>query len=223
MPGMRRADRRDSNSDNEHNNPRSRQPEPLSYHELKQQRDNARADRSLLQQEKVQLQQKLQTSQLAVNESEQRATQNHQLYLGEQQKYQQTLCLYNAEKARATELLIKYEEADAQRTQYLTLYNEAQELLKYERRSKAGIKSWETRRKQENERLKQQIGDMVVLLRESLERQQDSVNYIYIVGDRLERIQRLMDLAEQDASKDPAKLLKKLMQVWLLVQKILAE
>ena len=31
MPGMRRADRRDSNSDNERNNPRSRQPEPPSY------------------------------------------------------------------------------------------------------------------------------------------------------------------------------------------------
>jgi hypothetical protein len=202
MPGMRRADRRSSNDDNELNNPRSRMPEPLSYHELKQQRDNARADRQ-------QLQQQLQTTQLSIIEWEGRAQENYQLYLDEQ--------------TRAIELQFKYEEADTQRMKYLALYNETQELLKYERRSKAGIKGWGTRRKQENERLKQQISDMVVLLRESLERQQDSTNYLYLVGDRLDRIQRLMDFAEQESSQDPAKLLEKLMRVWLLVQKILAE
>jgi len=48
---------------------------------------------------------------------------------------------------RAAELLSKYEEANVQCTHYLNLYNETQEQLKYERRSKASIKGWETRRK----------------------------------------------------------------------------
>jgi hypothetical protein len=223
MPAMRRGDRGNSNSDNERNNPRSRRQEPLSYHELKQQRDNARADRSLLQQEKVQLQQQFQTLQLAVDEWEQRATQNHQLYLGEQQKYQQTLCLYNEEKARSTELLVKYEEADAQRTQYLTLYNEAQELLKYERRSKAGIKSWETRRKIENERLKQEIAEMVVLLRESLASKDEAVNSLYSLAERMDRIQQLVDSVEEESTGTPVSLLQKLRRIWLAIKDILSE
>jgi hypothetical protein len=223
MPGMRRADRQDSNSDNERNNPPAQKKEPLSYHELKQQRDNARADRCLLQQEKIQLRQQLRTSQLAANEFKEDATQNYQLYLGEQQKYQQTLSLYSEEKARANELLAKYEEVNAQRVQYLTLCNEVKTQLKFEKSSKASIKGWETRRKLENERLKQQIGDMVLLLRESLERKEESINYLYLIGDRMDRIQRVMDSAELESNQDPVKLLEKLMRVWLLVQKILAE
>jgi hypothetical protein len=223
MPGMRRADRRDSNGDNERNNPRPRQQEPLLYNELKQQRDNARADRYLLQQEKDQLQQQIQASQLTVVEWEERIAQGHQLYLGEQQKYQQALFLYSEEKAKSEKLLAKYEEVDAQRIQYLTLYNEIQTQLKSEKNSKASIKGWETRRKRENERLKQQIRDMVLLLRESLERKEESINHLYLIGDRLDRIQSLMASAELESNQDPVGHLEKLMRVWLLVQKILAE
>lgn len=195
MSGMRRGDRRDSNIDNELKNPRSQQQEPLSYHELKQQRDNARGDRYLLQQENVKLQQEL----------------------------QQTLCLYNEEKERAVELLSKYKETDAKHVRYLTLYNEAQTQLKFEKSSKASIKGWETRRKLENERLKQQISDMVVLLRESLERQEENINHLYLMGERMDKIQRLMTSAELELSQNPVLLLEKLMRVWLLVQKILTE
>lgn len=222
MSGMPRADRQDSNRDNERNNPRPQQKEPITYAEMKQQRDNARADKYLLQQEKVQLQEQLQTSQVAVDKWKEYKIQQ-KLFLGEQQKYQQTLFLYNEEKAKAIELFAKYEEADAQRAQYLTLYNEAQTQLKSEKSSKASIKGWETRRKRENERLKQQIGDMVILLRESLERKEESINHLYLIGDRMDRIQFLMASAELESNQNPVGDLEKLMRVWLLVQKILAE
>jgi hypothetical protein len=101
--------------------------------------------------------------------------------------------------------------------------NELQSELKSERRSKASIKGWERRRKTENERLNQQIGDMVILLRDSLAQQEDSINYLYLIGDRLDRIQQLMDSAEQETDRDPVHLLETLMRVWLTVQKILAE
>jgi HSP90 family molecular chaperone len=169
------------------------------------------------------LQQQLQTSQLAVDEWEQRATQNNQLYLSEQQRYQQTLCLYNEEKAKTVELIAKYQEADARRTQYLTLYNEAQELLKRERRSKAGIKGWETRRKIENERLKQEIAEMVVLLRESLASKDEAVNNLYALAERMDRIQQLVDSVEVESTGNPVGLLQKLKRIWLAIKDILSE
>lgn len=230
-------DRRGSNYLNEVNNPRPKQKEPIRYDELRQQRDNARADRYLLQQETAQLRQEkeaissnltqihqeLQSSQLQVYEWEERATQNHRLFLDEQQKYEQTFSLYNAEKTRAIELLAKYEEADVQRNQYLTLYNETQELLKFERRSKAGIKGWETRRKAENERLKQEIGEMVVLLRESLVRKDEAVNNLYILAERMDKIQQLVDSAEDEVPSTPVSLLLKFRRIWLAIREILAE
>jgi hypothetical protein len=222
MSGMPRADRRDSNSDNERNNPRPQQIETITYAELKQKLALTKAEKDVLQREKVQLQQQLQTSQLTVDEWKEYEIQQ-QLFLSEQQKYQQTLFLYNEEKAKAVELFAKYEEVDAQRVQYLTLYNEAQAQLKSEKSSKASIKGWETRRKRENERLKQQIRDMVLLLRESLERKEESINHLYLIGDRMDRIQYLMASAELESNQDPVGHLEKLMRVWLLVQKILAE
>ncbi len=215
MSGMPRADRRDSNSDNKRNNPHPQQIEAITYAELKQKLISAKADNYLLEKEKAQLQEQLQMSQVAVERWKEYEIQ-HQLFLGERQKYQQILFLYNEEQA-------KYEEADAQREKYLLLYNKAQTQLKSERSSKASIKGWETRRKRENERLKQQIGDMVILLRESLERKEESINHLYLIGDRMDRIQSLMTSAELDSNQDPVGDLEKLMRVWLLVQKILAE
>lgn len=233
MSGMRRGDRQDSNHDNAVKYPRSRKEEPVSPHELKQLLMTARSQRDEWQQrakenqeaaaQLVHVQQELQTSQFEVHEWKGYATQNHQLYFDEQQRYQQTLCLYNEEKVRATELLAKYDEADVQRTQYLTLYNEAQAQLKYERRSKAGIKSWETRRKHENERLKQEVAKMTVLLRESLARKDDSVNNLYILAERMDRIQQLVDSVEEESTSTPVGLLQKLRHIWLAIQDILSE
>ncbi|AFY77385.1 MAG: hypothetical protein IGR93_05680 [Hydrococcus sp. C42_A2020_068] len=145
------------------------------------------------------------------------------LYNEEQQKHQQTLCLYNEEKAKATEWLAKYQQADAQRQQYLTLYNEVKEELKYERRSKASIKGWETRRKRENERLKREIGEMTIVLRDSLERKEEAVNNLYILAERMDRIQQLVDSVEEESTNTPVGLLQKFQRIWLAIKEILAE
>jgi len=230
---MKRADRRDSNRDHALNYPRSRQEEPVSPHELKQLLATARTQRDEWKQQAcenqqataqlVQVQQTLQSVQVEVRSWQERSAQNHQLYLEEQQRYQQALCLYNEEQAKAAQLLTQYKEAEAQRDQYLTLYNEAQAQLKYERRSKAGIKGWETRRKAENERLKREIADMVVLLRESLTRKDEAVNHLYVLAERMDRIQQLVDSVEEAPVGTPMGLLKKLQRVWFAVKEILAE
>lgn len=232
MP-MRRSDRRDSNDDNAINNPRSRQKEPVSPHELKQLLMTARAQRDEWQQKAqaneaattqlVQVQQEIQTYQVKLTELEELAAQNYQLYVTEQQNYQQTLCLYNEEQARSTELLTKYEEANSERERYLTLYNETKEELKYERRSKASIKGWETRRKAENERLKREIADMVVLLRESMSSKDEAVNNLYVVAERLDRIQSLVDSVEEETTNSPIGLVQKFKRIWLAIKEILSE
>lgn len=328
MAGMRRSDRRDSNSDNALNHPRSRQTEPTSPNELKallatvrSQRDEAKTkldaktselavtQTSLVEKEQAlektnkmlmqvqqdftasqkkietwkewaershrlyqgeqqkyqatfelyqqansqltivrsksqemqaqldtkerflqetstqvtQIQQAFQAAQVDLEEWKNRASHNHDLYLDEQRKYHETLHLYDQERARASQLLTQYEEADAQRAQYFNLYNETQTQLKHERRSKASIKGWETRRKAENERLKQEIGEMAVLLRESLERKDEAVNNLYLVAERMDRIQQLVDSVDEDSNSTPIGLLQKLRRIWLSIREILAE
>ncbi|OKH20428.1 hypothetical protein NIES593_18805 [Hydrococcus rivularis NIES-593] len=223
---MRRADRRTPNDDNALNNPRSRKKEPIPPRELEQLLANVRAQRDEWKQkakENEEAATQLVTYQLKVNEWQERVTQNYQLYIEEQQKHQQTLCLYNEEKAKATEWLTKYQQADAQRQQYLTLYNEVKEELKYERRSKASIKGWETRRKRENERLKREIGEMTIVLRDSLERKEEAVNNLYILAERMDRIQQLVDSVEEESTNTPVGLLQKFQRIWLAIKEILAE
>jgi hypothetical protein len=232
MP-MRRSDRRDSNDDNAINNPRSRQKEPVSPHELKQLLMTVRAQRDEWQQKAqeneaattqlVHVQQEIQTYQVKLTQLEELASQNYQLYVSEQQNYQQTLCLYNEEQARNIELLSKYEQANSELERYLTLYNEAKAELKYERRSKASIKAWETRRKAENERLKREIADMVVLLRESMSSKDEAVNNLYVVAERLERIQSLVDSVEEETTNSPIGLVQKFKRIWLAIKEILSE
>ncbi|MEH1934178.1 MAG: hypothetical protein V7L14_10700 [Nostoc sp.] len=168
-------------------------------------------------------QREIQTYQLEANELKEQVTQNYQFYIDEQQNYQQTLCLYNEEKARATELLTKYEAVNSEREMYLTLYNEAKAELKYERRSKAGIKGWETRRKAENERLKREIAQMVVLLRESLTSKDEAVNSLYVVAERMDRIQSLVDSVEEETTNNPMGLVQKFKRIWLAIKDILSE
>jgi hypothetical protein len=112
------------------------------------------------------IQQEFQTSQSEVDTWKERTTQNHQLYLTEQQKYQQTLCLYNETQSQ---------------------------LLKYERESKAGIERWETQLKLENQKLKQEIGEMTILLSQSLQRKDEAVNTLYALAKDMEQNQQLVD------------------------------
>ncbi|MBW4566185.1 MAG: hypothetical protein KME32_34965 [Mojavia pulchra JT2-VF2] len=232
MP-MRRSDRKDSNDDNAINHLRSRQKEPASPHELKQLLMTARAQRDEWQQKAkeneaattqlVQVQQEIQTYQVKFTKLEEGVAQNYQLYIGEQQNHQQTLCLYNEEKGRVSELLSKYEEANSQKERYLALYNETKAELKYERRSKASIKGWETRRKAENERLKREIADMVVLLQESMSSKDEAVNNLYVVAERLDRIQSLVDSVEEETTNNPLGLVQKFKRIWLAIKEILSE
>ncbi len=171
----------------------------------------------------TQVQQDIQTYQVEVNELKERVAHNYQIYLDEQKNYQQALHRYNEEKARATELLAQYEEMKSERDNYLTLYNEAQTQLKFERRSKAGIKGWETRRKAENERLKREIGEMVVLLHESLASKDDAINNLYIVAKRMDRIQSLVDSVEEETTGNPVGLVQKFKRIWLAIKEILSE
>ncbi|MDZ8262210.1 hypothetical protein [Nostoc sp. ChiQUE01b] len=111
---MNRADRRDSNYDNAVNNPRSRQIEPASYHELKQLLGTVRVQRDEWQQrakeneeaasQLVHVQQKIQTYQIEANELKERVTQNYQFFVDEQENHQKTLYLYNEEKAKISQL-----------------------------------------------------------------------------------------------------------------------
>ncbi len=171
----------------------------------------------------TQVQQNIQTYQVEVNELKERAAYNYQIYLDEQKNYQQALHRYNEEKARAAELLAQYEEMKSERDNYLTLYNEAQTQLKFERRSKAGIKGWETRRKAENERLKREIAEMVVLLRESLASKDDAINNLYVVAKRMDRIQSLVDSVEDDTTGNPVGLVQKFKRIWVAIKEILSE
>lgn len=227
---MKRSDRRDENYDNSIKHPQAKRKEPIPMGELGQvlgtvraQRDEAKQSLKELSSQLVLIRDELQISVMQVQEWKDQATQNHQFYLGEQEKYQKTLCLYNEEKSEASELLAKYEEADVQRDKYLTLYNDTKTLLSQERRSKAGIKGWETRRKQENQKLKQEIAEMVVILKESLERKDEAIDSLYSMADRMDRIQQLVDLVDDEPMNTPLGLVPKLSRIWIAIKNILAE
>jgi uncharacterized coiled-coil DUF342 family protein len=172
MPGMRRADRRSSNDDNERRYPQSRQPEPASPHELRQQLMTVRSQRDEAKAEVQAL------------KSQQES---------EQKEYQNTLFLYNEEKSKSTELLAKYIEADTQQVKYLSLYNESQLQLKEARKTIAGLRGWSTRRKKENENLKQEISGMVIQLRESYTREDNAFRNLYGLADRMDKIQKILE------------------------------
>lgn len=204
---MRRADRRDSNDDNARRHPPARREEPVPLQEQRQllmtvrvQRDEARTERDQARQSQ------LKTAAQLVHVDK---------------KFQTTLYLYTKEKERSTELLFQYKEADAQRIHYLTLYGEVQTQLKYERRSKAGIRGWETRRKNENERLKQEIAEMVVLLRESLTRKDEAVSNLYGLADRIDKIQKIVDFVDEGIT--PVDRIQKLRRIWVVLKDILGE
>lgn len=157
-----------------------------------------------------------------VQELETLVAQTDQLYKEEKQKYDSLFVSYQIERERANDLLSQYEQADVERQRYASLYQEAREDLKFERRSKAGIKSWETRRKRENERLKSEISDMVILLKESIDRKEEAVQSLVVVAERMDRIQDLVESVEGDDSS-PLGLVQKFQKIWQTVREILSE
>ena len=116
-----------------------------------------------------------------------------------------------------------YETAETERQHYLTLYNQAQDELKFERRSKAGIKGWEARRKRENDRLKQEIAEMTVLLRDSMNREEGALTNLEAIATRMDRIQSLVNSVDEEPGDNAISFLQKLQRIWQAVKEILAE
>jgi len=234
---MRRADRRDDSDDNSIHNPTSRQSEPTSPHELRSLLLKARSDRDELRQSNQTLEQKAQQNHQLYLEAQQKQQTALTLYQEEQQRYcstltlyqeahtqaQSYLTLYNQEQAQTIALSAKYEIAAAERQNYFTLYNQAQDDLKFERRSKAGVKGWETRRKRENERLNQEIGEMTLLLRDSMNREEGALINLDAIATRMDRIQSLVNSVEAEPTNNPLGLLQKFQRIWQTVKDILAE
>jgi hypothetical protein len=234
---MKRADRRDDSYDNSINHPKSRQPEPLSSRDRDQRLVTLRSQNSELRQQVKAAETQAEQTQSLYLEEQQRYQSTLTLYQEESQKYESTLALYqevqtqaasylalyDEEKAKSNELLVKYEAVQTERDHYIVLYNESQSQLKFERRSKAGIKGWETRRKRENELLKQEIYEMTHLLRDSLERKEEAINHLEEFASRMDRIQHLVDSVEQDSTNNPVGLLQKFQRIWQAIREILAE
>jgi hypothetical protein len=156
-------------------------------------------------------------------EARTQATSYFTQYQEAETQAQSYLGLYQAEKTRGDELMIRFESVQGERDRYLTLYNESQEDLKFERRSKAGIKGWETRRKKENQRLKQEISEMTVLLRDSFERKDAAVSNLYVLAERMDRIQQLVDSVDETSTASPMGVIQKFQRIWQTVREILAE
>lgn len=220
---MPRADRRDDSYDNGVNHPRSQRSEPLSYHELRASLMTVRAQRAELEQRVHATEQQVEHQQQLYQEAQQQHQSTLVLYREAQSQADSYLARYTAEQAKSHELLLKYEAAQGEAQRYITLYEESQTQLVLERRSKAGIKGWETRRKRENERLKQEIGEMAVLLRDSLARKEQAITHLEALADRMDRIQSLVNSIEADDTQSPANFLQKLAHIWQAMKTILAE
>ena len=213
---MRRADRRNLIDDDNVNNPRSRKKEPIPRHDLMVQLQTVRS-------QKNEINEKLKSTQKAFEEEKEKSEANNQLLLHEKAKYKDLLLNYDNAKETIITLEAKYQEADTLRQKYVTLYSEAKDDLRFERRSKASIKGWQTRRKKENERLKQEIGQMVLVIQESLQKKDQAINNLYILAERMERIQDLVDSVEEEQNSSPIALFDKLKRIWSAIRIILAE
>ena len=146
------------------------------------------------------------------------------LYQEAQVQSQSYLTMYQGEKIKGDKLTIKFEEVAGSRDRYLTLYNESQLQLKTERKSKAGIKGWETRRKKENAKLKKEISEMAIILRDSMERKDEAINSLYAVAERMDRIQQMVELVDDDTTAtNPIGMMKKLQRMWQAIKEVLAE
>lgn len=175
------------------------------------------------QKKSLEEQQRYRSTLTLYQEAKQQYESTQVLYQEAQDKAQSYLVLYDEAKARNSELFAQYETVQTERDQYLVLYNEAQGQLKFERRSKASIKGWETRRKRENELLKREIAEMTLLLRDSLERKEAAIDQLEELASRMDRIQTLVDSVGEETSTNPVGLLQKFKRIWQAIQDILAE
>lgn len=64
---------------------------------------------------------------------------------------------------------------------------------------------------------------MVVLLRESLAGKEEAVNSLYVVAERMDRIQSLVDLADEETTSNPVGLVQKFRRIWLAIKEILSD
>jgi chromosome segregation ATPase len=245
---MKRSDRRDASQDNALNNPKPKAPEPVSSHERNALVMTLRANVKAAEQAKQELTHQVQETQKLYQEEqaryqsalvlyeeaqtyqplyqEERAKNTTLLFQFEEtnQKFQQYFNLYNEEKVQNQNLILQVQAAQADGEKYLTLYNESQTQLRAERKSKAGIKGWETRRKKENERLKQEIAEMMVILRDSMERKEEAISNLENLAERMDRIQSLVDSVEDDSTNaSPLGVVSKFKRIWRAIQDILAE
>ena len=132
--------------------------------------------------------------------------------------------------------MAQYDEVDTERSKYLKLYEDALSLyestlselkvkrseLKVERRSKSAIKGWETRRKKENEQIKEQIAQLAILLRDSLERKEEAIINLEMMANRMDRIQMLIGSIDKPI-EGQVNLLVKFRRIWASIKEILAE
>ncbi|MGB3310239.1 MAG: hypothetical protein WBG32_16895 [Nodosilinea sp.] len=220
---MRRADRRTSSDDNSVQHPQARRPESVSAKELKQLLINARSQRDEAKDQIIEKEQQLEDSQRLYQDQQEKLQSTIVLYRETQEQADSYLALYTEEKARSSEIEVKYNEACQESQNYLALYKQIEQELKVERRSKAGIKGWETRRKRENERLKQEIGDMAIVLRESLTKKDQAISSLEEVAARMDRIQRLVDSVDDEVANNPVGMMQKFQRIWAAVREILAE
>ncbi|MDB9528923.1 hypothetical protein PN498_23220 [Oscillatoria sp. CS-180] len=221
--GMRRTDRRDNSYDNSVKYPHSRSSEPVSPHHAESLLATIRSQRDEAKQQAQKKAEEAERSYQLYSEEQQRYQSTLTLYQEEQEKAASYLTLYDQEKIQSGQWLAKYEEAQAESQKYLALYTEAETQLKFERRSKAGIKGWETRRKRENERLKQEIADMMVVLRDSMAREGEAVTALEEVAGRMDRIQSLVNSVDDETDDTPLGMLQKLKRIWQAIKDIMAE
>lgn len=223
MPGMRRADRRTSNDDNAIQHPQAKRAEPPLPNDIKQLLSTIRSQRDEAKDQVVEKEQQLEESQTLYQEQHEKLQSTIVLYRETQEQASSYLALYTEEKTRSSELEVKYNETWKESQNYLALYKQIEQELKIERRSKAGIKGWETRRKRENERLKQEIGEMAIVLRKSLINKDQAIQSLENVAARMDRIQRLVDSVDDEVTNNPVGMLQKFQRVWVAVREIMAE
>ncbi|MEH1954205.1 MAG: hypothetical protein V7K64_25255 [Nostoc sp.] len=64
---------------------------------------------------------------------------------------------------------------------------------------------------------------MVVILRDSLASKDEAVNSLYVVAERMDRIQSLVDSVEEETTNNPMGLVQKFKRIWLAIKDIFSE
>ncbi len=223
MAAMRRSDRRTQEDDYAQQYPVSKATEPLSFKELQQRYQTLKSRSDEMQGQLRQTQAETQVWETVVWHDLVQQVQR------ERQRAWNALCVAQAAQEDQRFLTWQYQQAIAGQQQLRTLYQESQQELsrvrdelKFERRSKASIKGWETRRKAENDRLKREIADMARVLQQSMVREGEATATLRNLASRMDRIQNLVDGLDSEATS-PKNLLEKFQRIWQAIREILRE